>query len=127
MLEYYGMIKHIHMSTAFLSLALFFLRGNWMIFRPERLQQRWVKIVPHVNDTVLLLSAIVLAGILAQLGGSSAWLAGKVIGLIVYIALGMVALKYGRSLRVRVFAFIGALITFAYILSVAFTKQTWPF
>lgn len=85
-----------------------------------------MKIVPHVIDTVLLLSAIVLAGILAQMGASSDWLVAKVIGLIAYIVLGMIALKRGRTLQVRIAAFIAALAVLGYILAVAFSKQPWP-
>ncbi len=127
MLEYYGAFKHIHMSTALLSLALFTLRGNWMIFRPERLQLRWVKVVPHVIDTVLLLSALMMAATLIQLGATTGWLAAKIIGLLVYIGLGTIALKRGRTLKIRLAAFAGALLTFGYIMAVAFSKQPWPF
>jgi uncharacterized membrane protein SirB2 len=81
-----------------------------------------VRIAPHVIDTVLLASALWLAW---QLGtdGTRGWLWAKVIALGAYIALGTVALKRGRTRRVRVNAFAAALATFGYIVSVAVTKS----
>lgn len=125
--SWYGIVKHIHMSAAMLSVALFFMRGNWMIFRPERLQQRWVKMVPHVIDTVLLVSALVLAYQFLQFPVPRSWLAAKIAGLLVYIGLGMIALKRGKTLAIRITAFIAALVTVGYIYAVAFSKQPWPF
>jgi uncharacterized membrane protein SirB2 len=110
------------MSAAALSVSLFTLRGLWMLSAPQRLQQRWVRIVPHVIDTVLLASALVLAW---QIGPwqNRSWLAAKVVGLLLYVALGMVALKRGRTRATRTSAFVAALATFAYIVSVAITKS----
>ena len=73
-------------------------------------------------DTVLLVSALWLAW---QLGaqGTRGWLAAKLAGLAVYIALGAVALKRGRTRATRTAAFVAALATFGYIVSVAVTKS----
>ena len=94
-----------------------------MLRAPEQLARRWVRIVPHVVDTVLLVSAIALAAMIGDDPGTRGWLSAKVIGLLVYIALGSVALKYGPTRGVRSAAFVGALATFAYIVSVAVTKS----
>lgn len=127
MLEYYPIIKHIHVTAAFISVALFFLRGMWMLFSPDLLKMRWAKIVPHVIDTVLLVAALVLAGMWSQTGGPSGWLGAKLLGLILYIVLGVFALKRGRTRGIRATAFVAALLTFAYVVGVAFTKQVLPF
>ena len=118
----YTAIKHVHMGAAALSIALFVTRGLWMLWAPEKLHARWVKIVPHVIDTALLASALWLAW---QLGASAfgGWLIAKVAGLLVYIMLGIVALKRGRTRRIRAIAFIGAIATFGYIVMVAVTKS----
>jgi uncharacterized membrane protein SirB2 len=89
------------------------------------LQQRgrWVRVVPHVIDTVLLASAIAMAVLLGQYPGTTGWLTAKVIGLVVYVLLGMVALKRGRTRRTRIAAFTGALVAFAYVASVALTRD----
>jgi uncharacterized membrane protein SirB2 len=118
----YGAVKSIHAGAAALSIALFLTRGAWMLWTPQRLRQRWVRIVPHVIDTVLLASALWLAWH-AGADGTRGWLAAKVVALLVYIALGTIALKRGRTRRIRVAALLGAVATFAYIVSVALTKS----
>jgi uncharacterized membrane protein SirB2 len=120
--DVYFAIRQLHVTAAAVSLALFVLRGIWMMASPALLERRWVKIVPHVVDTVLLGSALWLAW---QLGvdGTRGWLVAKVVALFVYIALGTVALKRGRTRGVRVAALSGALVTFGYIASVAVTKS----
>jgi len=120
--DVYFAIRQLHVTAAAVSLALFILRGAWMMASPALLERRWVKIVPHVVDTVLLGSALWLAW---QLGvdGTRGWLVAKVVALFVYIALGTVALKRGRTRGVRVAALSGALVTFGYIASVAVTKS----
>jgi len=122
----YGAVKSAHVSAAALSIALFTLRGAWMLRAPERLQQRWVKLVPHVVDTVLLASALWLAW---QSGGDGTrgWLWAKVVALPVYIVVGSVALKRGRTRGIRVVAFAVALATFGYIVSVAIAKSPLGF
>lgn len=119
----YAVLKHVHVSAAGLSLALFALRGAWRLASPERLAARWVRVVPHVVDTVLLASALLLAW---QIGrGAAPWLAAKVVALVVYIVLGTIALKRGRTPSIRAGAFVAALATFGYIVSVALTKSPW--
>ena len=59
-------LKMIHIGSVILSYLLFFLRGIWMMRDAANLQQRWVKILPHVVDTVLLSSAIALAVMIQQ-------------------------------------------------------------
>jgi len=122
----YSAIRGLHVAAAAISLALFLLRAAWMLASPAQLQMRWVKVVPHVVDTVLLASALWLAW---QLGseGSRGWLAAKVVGVLVYIAAGTVALKRGRTRVVRVAALVVALATFGYIVSVALTKSALGF
>jgi uncharacterized membrane protein SirB2 len=122
----YAAIRQLHVSAAAVSFALFALRGAFMIASPARLAQRWVRIVPHVVDSALLASALWLAW---QLGaaGAGGWLVAKVVGLLVCIALGTIALKRGRTRPVRVAALIAALATFGYIVSVAVTKSPLGF
>ena len=118
----YSAVRLLHISAAALSITLFALRGAWMLRSPQRLQQRWVRIVPHGVDTVLLASALWLAW---QMGaaGTRGWLWAKVVALLVYIVLGTVALKRGKTVAGRTVAFAAALATFGYIVSVAVTKS----
>ena len=125
----YLTLKLLHAGSAVVSLTLFIVRGAWMMSASQRLQRRWAKVVPHVVDTVLLASAIALVW---QLGGLRAfetqtWLVAKIIALLLYIVLGSVALKRGRTLRTRVIALFAAIAVFGYIVSVAIAKSPYGF
>ncbi len=121
------MLKLIHLSSVVISGAFFFTRGIWMLRDSPRLQARWVKIAPHVVDSVLLVSALVYAWQIQQYPFVHGWLTAKVLGLVVYIVLGTIALKRGKTKAVRTTAWIAALFTFAYIVWVARTHTPFPF
>ena len=118
-----GIVKSIHIVCALLSISGFVARGILMIISSPLLTARWVKVSPHIIDTVLLLSAIVLA---SQWGWSALqmpWLLAKIMALLVYIILGSLALRPGRPQSVRITSWLAAIATFAYIVSVALTKN----
>lgn len=119
----YTLLKLIHVTSVAISFCLFLLRGLWMTKAPDKLKQRWVKILPHVNDTALLISAILLAGVIQQNPLDNSWLSAKVLGLLTYIMLGMVALRFGKTRTIKISAWILALIVFGYIVLVALTKN----
>lgn len=123
----YLAIKQLHMGCAAVSFSLFLVRGAWMLQGSAMLQRRWVRILPHLVDTALLGSAVMLAFISSQYPFAQAWLGAKVVALLLYIVLGIIALKRGRTLRTRALAFGGAVFTFAYIVMVAVTRQVIPF
>ncbi len=87
------------------------------------LQQRWVKILPHVNDTILLSSAIALAVLTHRNPVDEPWLTAKIAGLIIYIVLGMMAFRFGKTRQVRLINWVLAQIVFLYIVLVALTKH----
>jgi len=116
-------LKAIHVGCAFVSIAGFALRGYWMVKDSPLLQRRLVKVLPHIVDTVLLACA---AGMLVLLGTSPLkldWLTAKILALLAYIALGMVALRFGRGKGVRCTAFVLALACAGYIFTAAYTKS----
>lgn len=122
----YALLRTAHIATVHISLALFLLRGFWMLRESPRLRDRWIRVVPHVNDTLLLAAAIAMLVV----GGFNPlhhpWLMAKIIGLLAYIGVGTVALKRGRTKAVRVKALVVAVGIFAYIVAVAATKQVVP-
>ena len=122
----YYTLKHIHLVAIGISLALFLLRGFWMLSGSGLLRARWARIVPHINDTVLLAAGVWLAYMLRQVPGQSDWLTAKLIALVLYIALGTIALQPGRTLGARTAAWFTALLVFGYIVAVAFTKNPLP-
>lgn len=115
----------IHVSCALLSIGGFALRYVWMLRGDPRRRSRLARILPHVVDTVLLASAV---GLLVQWRLSplaAPWLVAKLAALLLYIALGMVALRFGRRPGTRAVAGALALLTALYIVAVALTKSPW--
>jgi uncharacterized membrane protein SirB2 len=109
-----------------LSLAGFAARGLLMLAGSPLLQARFVRIAPHVVDTVLLASAVWLAWSLGQYPFVHGWLTAKVLGLAAYIVLGTIALKRGRTRFIRATAFAGALAAAGYVVWVALTRNPLP-
>ena len=118
----YEVIKYIHVLTAIMSISGFILRGIWMMKSSTYLQNRCVKIAPHINDTILLVSAIFLVILSAQYPGPIAWLNAKIIALLIYIILGTVALKRGTTKIIRIVAWCAAILIYSYIIIVAYSK-----
>ena len=114
----YVWIKGVHVGTVVITVALFLLRLFWMWRESPWLRQRWVRVLPHVNDTLLLLSGLTLALILHQYPLVTPWLSAKLLALIGYIILGSIALKRGRNRNQRAAAGVLALGCLAYILLV---------
>ena len=123
----YVTVKTLHQTTVVLSLAGFFARGLGGLAGAGWVQSRAAKSVPHVVDTLLLLSALGLAWMLRLNPLTTPWLAAKIIALLVYIGLGLVALNPRRALKLRAAAWLAALASFGYIVSVALTKSPLGF
>lgn len=123
----YGVLKTIHESAVTLSFAGFFARGAGMLRNAGWVRHRLARTLPHVVDTVLIVSALWLAWILRLTPSNAPWISAKIVGLFVYIAIGMVALRFGRTKTVRASAWVLAMLTFAYIVSVALTKNPLGF
>ncbi len=111
------------MSCALASFSLFVLRGLWRFGSLTASEAHWVRVAPHVIDTVLLASALGLAANLVAYPALHGFLAAKVGGVIAYILLGMTAFRWGTSRGRRLAAWFGAQVVFFYILGVALTKS----
>lgn len=123
----YLQLKYLHVSCVVLSGIGFVLRGLWMIAESPMLSRRWVRVAPHVVDTLLLGSAITMVVISSQFPFAKGWLTAKLIGLVVYILCGTMALKRGRTKVVRIAFFLAALLAYAYIISVALSRNPQGF
>src|SRR5690554_1964611 len=108
----YLALKHLHITFALLAFLSFFIRGIWMWHSSPLLQKRFVKILPHIIDTLLLISALILVAHLRLTPGANPWLLAKIIALVLYIGLGVVALKHAQA-EVRKLAWVAALLVFA--------------
>lgn len=119
-------IKSLHIALALLSLSGFILRGMWMLRGSALLQRRAARIMPHIVDTLLLLSGLFMLIRYHIYPTQQPWLAAKLSVLLVYIVLGSIALKRGASLRLRAIALALALFAFAYMLAAALTHRALP-
>jgi uncharacterized membrane protein SirB2 len=117
------LILKIHLLTVVLSLAGFIFRGILMLNGSAMLKKKWLKIAPHVNDTILLVSAILLVRQTGLYPLEQPWLMAKIIGLLVYIGLGMMAFRFGKTRNQKLLAWMGAIAVFAYICGLAITKS----
>lgn len=122
----YALLKLIHVGTVYVTFGLFLARGLWMLLDSPRLNERWVKVVPHLNDTLLLTAAIALVVVGDLSLSKNPWLIAKISGLLAYILLGTMALKRGETKARRAGYFVAALAAFGYIVGVAVTKQVIP-
>jgi len=123
----YFVVKTVHQGAVLLSISGFFARGLGSLLGAAWVQGRLAKSLPHGIDTVLLLSALWLAWMLRLTPDEAPWLLAKIIGLLVYIALGMLALKPGRPWGLRAAAWLAALATVGWMVSVAITKNPLGF
>lgn len=119
MLEHYVLIKHLHITAATLSILFFMLRAWWSVRQAPLLQQRWVKVVPHLVDTALLALGVTLMVMLSLWPHQHPWLAAKLLALLAYIGLGTVAIKRGRTPAMRGAAALAAVAAFLYMLGAA--------
>ncbi|RMF98349.1 MAG: regulator SirB [Gammaproteobacteria bacterium] len=119
----YAALKSIHIATVVVTAALFLLRSVWRFAGSPRLQQPWVRVLPHVNDTVLFLSAIGMAWLLGQFPFVDGWLTAKFLALIAYILLGHITLKRAATRPQQLLACAAALLTLCYIVGVALSRD----
>lgn len=95
----YALIKGVHVACVAVSYALFLLRGALRLARPDRPLARPLRILPHLNDTVLLSAGVALAVITHRVPLQDPWLTTKLVGLVLYILLGLAAFRWARSRR----------------------------
>ncbi len=123
----YLLLKAVHQGAVALSITGFLARGLAGLLGAGWVRSRPARTLPHIVDTVLLLSALAMAWMLRMTPGNAPWLAAKIVGLLVYIALGVVALRPGLPLPARASALVAALAVFAWIVSVALFKRPLGF
>ncbi len=120
-------LKLIHVTCAALSICGFFYRGLLKFYAPHRLQRRWLKVLPHVVDTVLLASAIAMLVQYKLNPFLQPWLLLKIGLLLIYIFLGLMTLRFSQTRRSGLISFVLAIAVFAWIVMIALTRQAWPF
>jgi uncharacterized membrane protein SirB2 len=120
------MIKLLHITCVMLSYTLFFIRGLWSIQASPNLQRRWVKVLPHIVDTLLLGSAVAMAWVIGLSPFTTPWLAAKIIALLLYMVFGTIAIKRGKTQQIRLSAWLAAQLVFLYIVLTAVAHDPLP-
>lgn len=119
----YAAIKLIHQTAVTLSVSGFFIRGAASLLGAAWVRGRMARTVPHLVDSLLLLSGLTLAWTLRLTPDRAPWLLAKLAGLVVYVGLGVIALRPGRPRGVRAAAWVGALAVVGWMVSVAILKH----
>ena len=119
----YLTLKYLHITLAVATLAGFMLRGFWMIGGSPLLEARLVRIAPHIVDTIFLLTGVAMLMLTSTNPLRTPWLLAKLSALVGYVVLGSIALRRGSTQRIRMTAFVAALLCFAYIVGVALAKS----
>lgn len=115
------MIKSIHLIFIFSSFISFTFRIALSVFKPELLQNKLIKIAPHVIDTFLLISGFALVMQGNWLDGEYGWITSKFILLLGYIGFGVLAMRL-KGIN-RWVSFIAAIACFIAIFITAITKN----
>lgn len=119
MTEYYLGLRHAHIGLALLSVTIFILRGGLMLADSPARHTRWLRYPSMLLDTLLLTAALMLTSVIHQYPFATGWLTVKAVLLVVYVVLGSIALKRGRTRAVRAVAFVAALLTVGFMFTVA--------
>lgn len=119
MTEYYLGLRHAHIALALLSVTIFILRGGLMLADSPARHTRWLRYPSMLLDTLLLTAALMLTSVIHQYPFATGWLTVKAVLLVVYVVLGSIALKRGRTRAVRAVAFVAALLTVGFMFTVA--------
>ena len=123
----YALLKHLHLAAVGLSVIGFLVRGVAGLLGRPWVRRRPARTLPHAIDTVLLASALGMLYVAGLNPLHTPWVAAKIGGLLLYIGLGVLALRRNAPLQWRAAALCGALLTVAWIGSVAVSKQPWGF
>ena len=111
------------MTLAVLSISLFTLRFVWLLANSVQLQKKWVKISPHIIDTLLLTIGVVMAVQYSINPVEQLWLGEKLLAIIAYIFTGYYTLKLARNKPMQIIGYLGAMGWVMLIVRLAMTRE----
>jgi len=120
-------IKPVHVGCALLTLCFFAWRGVMQFRDPAFTGRLWVRRTAESVDTLLFVTGVTLVWMTGQLPWQEMWLAAKLVALLGYILLGMVAFHWSNSRAVKMVSWIAAMVTYVFMVSVALSRNPWPF
>ena len=121
------LLKDVHVAFVALTFVSFSMRVYWMYNGSGLLRNKAVKVLPHIIDTILLLSGLAMAVMYYGAFYRRPWLVLKLVCVVVYIFLGVVALRSGKTMTIRITAAVGAWLMFFCIVFIAWKNAVLPF
>ncbi len=115
--------KHLHMTVAVISIILFTLRFAWTLLQSEQLNKKWVKITPHIIDTILFGLGVALMMKFHFNPLEQMWLAEKLLAVVAYIFTGYYTLKLARNRVMQIIGYLGAMGWVMLVVRLAMTKE----
>ncbi len=115
----YLSLKYSHLFFIVISIVLFEIRFLLVVLNKPI--HRVLKIVPHINDTLLLITGVSLAVIAGIKPWEQPWLGYKLIALVFYIVFGAIALKSKGAKRM--IAFVLATLSILFMIFTAINKN----
>jgi uncharacterized membrane protein SirB2 len=120
------LLKEFHVAFAYITVAGFVMRGLLAMADSPMRNAKWLRIAPHVIDTLLLAFGIALAVTMSLSPFANGWLMAKIVGLVAYIGFGVMTMR-ARSRPLKIVGFVAAIASVGYIFAVAYSKQVMPF
>jgi len=115
----YPLIKNLHIGLVSCSGTLFALRGLGVLAGTAWPMQAWARRLSVWIDVLLLSAGVSLWTLLGLNPAREHWLGVKLMLLLVYIVLGSIALKRGRTRGQRALGYLAALAVFGFMVTVA--------
>ncbi|HSV70514.1 MAG TPA: SirB2 family protein [Methylibium sp.] len=122
-IEFHPSLKLAHVSLVAGSGLLFAVRGAAVQAGAAWAMRRRWRLLSYVIDTLLLAAGAALWWVLGLHPVRDPWLGTKLALLLLYIVLGSLALKRGRTPTVRRASYAAALATYLFIATVAVRHQ----
>lgn len=116
----------VHLSCVALSIGLFALRAGLALAGRSWRSVAALRVLPHLNDTLLFVAGVMLCVITRQWPWEQPWLAAKLLTLVAYVVLGARALRPDLGTRVRAVRVALALAAAGAIVVQALTRQPLP-
>lgn len=116
-------LKYLHLVTVAASFALFFVRGIWVLRSYPDSEEKWVRVLPHVVDAVLVLSAVAMLAVSPLKGWPGNWLTVKLALIVVYVAFSLYLFGRARAFATRILVFVPALLIFLLVTTIAVMRN----
>jgi uncharacterized membrane protein SirB2 len=122
----YDLLKLAHVTCVVISGSMFIYRFARMTTRPDQPLPKALKVVPHINDTILLGCALGMLYVAGINPFTMPWLFAKILALLAYIVIGAICMRSIPGSKQQTVSFVAAISVFAYILLVGLSKQVMP-